>query len=487
MSLSRHTTYNLIGALVPLMLSLVTVPAYLHLVGVERYGVLQIAWLLLGYFGLFDLGLGRATSFRIAAQHNASADARAETFWSALVVNIAMGFMGGAVLWFCAQYAFVDHARVSALIRSEMLAAIPFLAVSVPIATATGVLTGALQGREKFLETNSISVTSTVMFQLLPLGIALFWLPYLPALLAAALSARLVGLSILMRRCWLELVVGAPIRISSEAMTSLLRYGGWVTLTAIFGPMLVMADRFAMGAMLGMVAVAVYSIPYNLASRIAVMPAALTNALFPKLSSAAPAEARAMGDAATTLMLALISPPVLIAILAAEPFLKLWVGAQMGASAAPVARILILAFWFNALALVSFTRLQARGRPDIVTKVLLLQIPPYWLALYFGMTRFGLLGCALACLLRMVMDFGLQSWMSDGAKMRIAPVARYGALLLVTVIIASMISYHHAVFLLACAVLAVLILILSWRDMPLAMRARFIAYMPLTPRLRWLS
>ncbi len=217
------------------------------------------------------------------------------------------------------------------------------------------------------------------------------------------------------------------------------------------------------------------------------MPAALTNALFPKLSSAAPHEARAMGDAATTLMLCLISPPVLIAILAAEPFLKLWVGAQLGASAAPVARILILAFWFNALALVSFTRLQARGRPDVVTKILLVQIPPYWLALYFGMTHFGLRGCALACLLRMVMDFGLQSWMSDGVKMRIAPVARYGAVLVGAIIIAARVSDNLLAFLCASCVLVVLILALAWRDLPSAMRARLTAYRPITAGLRWLS
>ena len=185
MSLSRNTSYNLIGAVLPLLLSLLTVPLYLHLVGIERYGVLQIAWLLLGYFGLFDLGLGRATAFRIAALRDGPPEARAETFWSALIVNLAMGLVGGAILWAAARYFFVDHAKVSAVMRAETVAALPLLAVSVPIATLTGVLTGALQGREKFLETNSISVTSTALFQILPLAVAWSWKPCLPLLLAA--------------------------------------------------------------------------------------------------------------------------------------------------------------------------------------------------------------------------------------------------------------------------------------------------------------
>jgi len=159
LSLSRNASYNLVGALLPLFLSLVTVPLYLRLVGIERYGVLQIAWLLLGYFGLFDLGLGRATAFRIAALRNAPASARAETFWSALVVNLAMGGVGGGILWLVGRYALIDHAHVSAALRPELAAAIPLLALGVPIATVTGVLTGALQGRERFLETNVISVT----------------------------------------------------------------------------------------------------------------------------------------------------------------------------------------------------------------------------------------------------------------------------------------------------------------------------------------
>ncbi len=466
MSLSRNASYNLVGSSIPLVLSFVTVPLYLKLVGAERYGVLAIAWLLLGYFGLFDLGLGRATSFRIAALRDAPPEARADTFWAALVVNVGMGVVGGAVLWGAAYYFFGHVFKVDERMRPEILSGVPFLAASVPIATLGGVLTGAMQGREKFLETNAVSVISTALFQLFPLLIAWKVGPNVALLLSAALTARMLAVAVLAYRCHVELTRGLPRRFDRSEVTTLLKYGGWVNLTSIFGPFLNILDRFAIGAILGAVAVTVYTVPFQLAQRMAILPGALTSALFPRMSGATPEEREALAEKCSRAMGCLMSLPVLAAIYLIEPFLRMWIGSKIGVQSAPVGRIVLIGFWLNAFALIPFVRLQAAGRPDIVSKFVLAELPVYVVCLYLGLKYMGFIGCALAFTLRCVSDYVFLTWLA-GRKFPIwrTHLASFG-LLILAAYLTSLWSIADWRWWLSGATLAILLAVIGWRTMP---------------------
>jgi len=65
-SIKHSSLINLLGAVIPLLVTLLTLPFFLPLVGEFRYGALMLLWAVLGYMGVLDLGLGRAVSQRIA-------------------------------------------------------------------------------------------------------------------------------------------------------------------------------------------------------------------------------------------------------------------------------------------------------------------------------------------------------------------------------------------------------------------------------------
>ena len=279
MSIRKNTVFNLLGSVIPLAVSLVTIPIYLGLIGEARYGVLAIAWLLLGYFGLFDLGLGRATAQRIAALRDGTDAERAQTFWTALTLNVGLGVIGGLLIWPIAAYFFGHVFKIEDGLRPEMQAAVPWLVLAVPMATLSGVLSGALQGKQRFLELNLISVSGTVLFQLLPLAVAMLWGGDLGVVLPAALFARLFTLLMLFERCRRHIFHGHSASFERAQAGQLLRFGGWVTVTSFVGPMMVILDRFIIGTLSGAKAVSYYTVPFQLGERSRIISRALASAL----------------------------------------------------------------------------------------------------------------------------------------------------------------------------------------------------------------
>lgn len=466
MSVIRNAGYNLAGNLLPALLGLITVPIYLNLVGADRYGVLAIAWLLLGYFGLFDLGLGRATIYSIAALKGASDQERADLFWTAVFANVVMGIVGGIVLWAVAHFFFDQIFKVDARLRPEILDSVPLLALAVPIATLTGVLSGALAGRERFLEVNIVSILSTSLFQIFPILVALAWGPNLSLLLAAAIAARVVAILVLGWYCRKFLTRGQKHRFVKGHAKELFGYGGWVTLTGLFGPILVVLDRFAIGAVLGAKAVTIYTLPFQLAQRISMFPNALVVAVFPRMPTASPEERMGLSEKSIQVLLAALSLPILGGIYVLHPFLDLWVGKEIGGQAADVGALIVFGYWVNAFAVVPYSTMQGSGRPDLVTKVLLIQIPPYLALLYFGMKQFGLIGCAAVFVLRNSADF-LMMWWAAGRRFHPAPlIALMACPLVLGVILANWLSYTDPLWWLSAVVLGAIVALMSWRMAP---------------------
>src|SRR5271154_305941 len=107
-TLKTNFTINIFGAIVPLVVALVTVPIYIRHIGDARYGVLSIVWVLLGYFGFLDLGLSRAAANAMSKLRDAPQPTRGRVLVTALVLNLGLGLFGGLCLFVFGGY-FLQH------------------------------------------------------------------------------------------------------------------------------------------------------------------------------------------------------------------------------------------------------------------------------------------------------------------------------------------------------------------------------------------
>lgn len=415
MSIRKNTLINLVGAVVPMGVMLVTVPLYLNLLGEARYGVLALVWLVLGYFSFLEMGLGKATANQIAKAAQGPAAERSEIFWTALLINAAMGVVGAGILWLAGDYLLTSVLKMPEDFRAEAIAALPWMIATLPLALVSSVLNGALEGRNRFLTVNLLQVVSNTVFQVAPLLVAYLYGPSLEIVIPAAVLSRAAMNLPFLLACHRAVPFSLAPRFSTRRAKSLFSFGGWVALTGMVSPLMETLDRFLIGMVLGAKAVAHYTIAYQLATKVRILPASLSRALFPRFSahSAAATELAVESFAA---LIAVMTPAIVLGVLLVGPFLTLWVGPKVAEHAAPIAQIILVGVWANSLAYIPLSLLQGGGKPGLVAKLHLAEFLPFLAILYVATTEWGLIGAAAAWTTRVVADSLLLFWAAGIAK-----------------------------------------------------------------------
>lgn len=474
MSVARHTAYNLVGAILPIGVTLVTVPLYLKAIGLERYGVLALVWVLAGYFAFFDFGIGRATARKMATLNEASPDARNRLFWTSAAITCALALVATLIFWPVASL-FVARMQIPALLRPELTEALPLLVAAVPVGILQSLLGGTLDGRRAFGTINAIGIVGNLLTAILPLASAWTFGPRLSLLIAATLLVRGAVLVAQVVACRSIVPLGRAERTNNEDARALLTFGGWATVTGIVGPLLVYVDRFAIGAWLGAAAVGFYVIGYNLISQMQVVPGAFARAIFPRLAELSPDESRGRSTDALRVMTAVVTPMTLSAILAMTPFLHLWLGAEISTTTGPVTVILLIGFWMNSIAFIAFARLQSMGRPDHPAKVHFGELLPYAALLIGGIMFAGLRGAAAAWTIRCAADLLLLTYLA-GLLSDARRVLAIGALLVAGAAVIALCVITPFLY----WPLAVLLVIVSsgwaWSIVPLHLRSTILTF-----------
>src|SRR6185437_8061851 len=87
-------------------------------------------------------------------------------------------------------------------------------------------------------------------------------------------------------------------------------------------------------------------------------------------------------------LLAMMLVVVVIAIFLIAPFISAWIGPDFSRKASPAGEILMAGIWLDSLSRVPMVALRGQFRPEVGAKVDLVQLLPYWIALYVLVSRF---------------------------------------------------------------------------------------------------
>lgn len=423
MSIKRNTIWNLAGAGVPLIFASFCIPFVIGRIGVERFGVLTIVWVLIGYFSLFDFGLGRALTQRIS-----SALARDEKqeipdiAFNGIVFTLLTGLVGGVVLALLAYPLAHRWLNISAQLQADAFHSFLWSTFGILLTTVSNGFRGVLEAYEDFQNANILKIA---------LGIANFVTPALSVILFGNDVSTMVVILVIFRllmTLFYYLQVEKNVRVdwrqrkfSFHAIKDMLSFGAWMTVSNVISPIMVNFDRFFISSILGGAMVAFYTVPFEIIVRILILPMALTTTLFPRFSATLEKDGQETrriylnSFKLTALVLGLVC---VTGILLARTGLSLWMGNEFSEKSTLVCWVLLVGVFFNGIAMVPYSLIQASGNAKITAKLHLIELVFYIPLLIWMVHQFSIEGAAMAWSLRVFADFCMLSYFS----MKIIPV-----------------------------------------------------------------
>jgi O-antigen/teichoic acid export membrane protein len=406
--LRRNVVINTISVIVPLFVAAFSIPRVIGSIGTSRFGILSLCWVIIGYSGLFDLGLGRALTKFVAERLGTKREEELPPLiWTASLLMALLGSVGGVLCALSGPLVLFHWIHVPAELRKETLDSIYIVAVSLPVVVVTAGLRGVLEAAQRFDMSGSLKAALGVYNFLSPVLVLPFSVK-LPIILLVLVAGRVVVLFahwILCRRIVPALRLNS--QLSVDLIGPLFKFGTSSTVSSATAPLMAALDRFVVGAQVSVAAVSFYASPYEITSRLSLFPNALAGVLFPAFSATSTCgdvQTSELFKRAARSVMVIMLPSAFALVAFAHVGLQFWLGPEFAMKSTLVLQLLAIGVFTNSFGLLAFSLVQGIGRPDLCAKLNVLEFPFYASALWSATSAYGIAGAAAVALARNVCD-----------------------------------------------------------------------------------
>ena len=441
-AIAKNSFWNLLAQGIPLILGIWALPFLLRHLGAERFALLSFTLVLYGNMSLFELGLGRALIKRTSELFGINrADKVSTTLWTCVALQVALGLVAGALLASTCPLWLKFLTKDSPTLFREARLAVYVAAAFLPFALPSLALRGTLESLQRFGLVNIVRAPQLSALFLFPVLVCVFHggLAWVVAGLCSAWLFASTSYLLILKRV-LPSLMDRP-RICTQEARQLLGFGGWITVSSVLTPVFTHFERFALGFYGSLALVSIYVLPAEGLQRLSVIPQSLSSTLFPAFSgmgaSGRSAERSRLYGSSLKTLFAVIGLVILVFVLFAHEILGLWLGKNFPASAITAGQILAISVLVNCITWLPISLLHGLGRPDLTARCHLLELIPYILVCTALVVRFGVVGAALAVLVRAFVDAVLQFRAVHKLGLSTLRRAEVGAMLFLTLLLAA--------------------------------------------------
>ena len=403
----RNTLFNIIGMLIP---GLISIPAMGYLsrgLDVEFFGLLMLIFSILGYSGLFDAGISRAVIRKIAIVDDIKVES--EIMGTALISVFLLSIIALLAVFFNAD-GITSLLNVGYNKQKEVIVSIKLLSFIIPFFLIGTISFSFLEGKQRFFELNKYKVLTGILITTFPVIFVYFYHSLFSAIFGLFISRVIVSI-ISFYSCFKYLKKEVFV-FKWNVFIELITFGGWVSLSNIISPLMVSSDRFILSNYIGADKVAFFTAPMDLIQKVSIIPGALSKTIYPYFSKSDNLKNKVEFNIYISLVFVLLCFLIPL-FLYSENILSLWLGHEYGNQSYITLRILIVGFFFNALAQIPFSKIQAIGLSKTTALIHLIEIIPYIIMLIILIREYGMIGAAVAWSVRVFIDFLLLELISQ--------------------------------------------------------------------------
>lgn len=393
------------------MVALICLPTIIHRLGPEAFGLLALLWLVVGYFGVLDLGVAQSSIRFVSA--SMGHDDKIETATlvkNLLMLSLTLGIItaaGAVLLSFTDIFGLLS---VPGSLESEARSSLRFLALCIPPLMIQGPLRSVLLSRNRFDIANTIAAVSGL----------LQWGGSALILVAGGKLLEVILLTVFIRYLTTALYCFGAVRyvpifgsgrwtFNQGILRKVFAYTGWVSITQFLTSLVPVFERTLVASLLGLSFVTYFTVPADVVVKILIIPSSLAATLFPVLSGKWEDE-RGKSEGANLYRrsvkhtLLILIPISSVLVVFRHELLELWLGTMFADESAVVLGFLGAGILFNAVAQLPNAALFAVGRPDYVAKLQMIEIPLYVVCSIAATVRWGLAGTAAVWCMRVTVD-----------------------------------------------------------------------------------
>jgi O-antigen/teichoic acid export membrane protein len=287
LSLLRNAFSNLLGAVIPALVALGTVPLVVKGLGDANYGVYSLVTAIVGYFAVIDINV-TAGSVKFIAEFNAHKDQRRidETVFFGLSVYSLLGLLGGIGLFAGAHFFVTSVFTVPPRLVGEAVATLRLAALGFFLGQLQSYLNSIPQSLMRYDIASRIEMVFGTLVPLLTVAVLMLGYGLFEVILLRIVASA-INCAVLWR-CIRRLLPALSWRKPGAAIRrELLGFSAYSFLSRFATLSYAYADKLIIGALVGVTGLAYFTVASTLANRILSLTYRLSGVFFPAASALA--------------------------------------------------------------------------------------------------------------------------------------------------------------------------------------------------------